>query len=172
FNFFTAMQKGISNSTTGQFGQYPTYSLSPGQPPTIAFSDLLNLFYFNPSLNVGAFLQALEARGLTQILAEPNLLTASGHSASFLAGGEFPFPTLQGGAAGVGQITIQFKEFGIKLNFLPTITPQGLIHMVVTPEVSSLDYANGLTISGFTIPGLDTRRVTTEVDLEDRQSFV
>ncbi len=172
FNFFTAMQKGISNSTTGQFGQNPSFGLSPGQAPSISFSDLLNLFYFDPSLNVGAFLQALEAKSMAQILAEPNLLTASGHEASFLAGGEFPFPTLQGGGSGVGQITIQFKEFGIKLNFLPTITPQGMIHMVVTPEVSSLDYANGLTISGYTIPGLDTRRVTTEVDLRDRQSFV
>jgi pilus assembly protein CpaC len=100
------------------------------------------------------------------------LLTMSGRPASFLAGGEFPFPTLQGGGNGIGQITIQFKEFGIRLNFLPTITPRGTIHLVVTPEVSSLDYSNGLTVSGFTVPGLDTRRVQTEVELQNGQSFV
>ena len=99
-------------------------------------------------------MQALEAKNLLQILAEPNLLTVSGRPASFLAGGEFPYPTLQGGGAGVGQITIQFKEFGIRLNFLPTITPRGTIRLMVIPEVSSLDYANGLNISGFTIPGV------------------
>jgi pilus assembly protein CpaC len=114
----------------------------------------------------------LQAKNILQILAEPNLLTLSGRQASFLAGGEFPFPTLQGGAAGVGQITIQFKEFGIRLNFLPTVTPRGTIHLVVTPEVSSLDYSNGLTVSGYTIPGLSTRRVQTEVELESGQSFV
>ncbi|MBV9157332.1 MAG: type II and III secretion system protein, partial [Acidobacteriaceae bacterium] len=76
------------------------------------------------------------------------------------------------GAAGLGQITISFKEFGVRLNFLPTITPRGTIHLLVTPEVSSLDYANGLTVSGFTIPGLDTRRVQTEIELENDQSFV
>jgi pilus assembly protein CpaC len=96
----------------------------------------------------------------------------SGRPASFLAGGEFPFPTLQGGGAGVGQVTIQFKEFGIRLNFLPTVTARGTINLVVTPEVSSLDYANGLTVSGATIPGLATRRVQTEVELENGQSFV
>ena len=167
--------KGIASSSTGQFGAAPTFTLNqtPGQQSlTWNVSQLLNLFYFNPQINVGAMLQDLQARNVLQILAEPNLLAVSGHPASFLAGGEFPFPTLQGGAAGVGQITIQFKEFGIRLNFLPTFTPRGTIRLVVTPEVSSLDYSNGLTISGFTIPGLATRRVQTEVELQNGQSFV
>jgi pilus assembly protein CpaC len=170
-NIFSTSQKGISNVTTGQFGQNPT--LQTGSSGTsMSFSDLLNIFYFRPDLNLGTFIQALEAKSLVQVLAEPNLLTTSGREASFLAGGEFPFPTIQGGAAGVGQITVQFKEFGIRLQFLPVVTPRGTIRLVVTPEVSSLDYSNGLTVNGFTVPGLSTRRVQTEIELENGQSFV
>lgn len=173
-NLFSLNPKGFANSTTGQFGQNPsiTPGNSAGSAATTSFSDLLNIFYFNPDLNIGAFIQALQAKSLLQILAEPNLLTISGRPASFLAGGEFPFPTIQGGAGGVGQITIQFKEFGIRLNFIPTVTPRGTIHLLVTPEVSSLDYSNGLTVNGFSVPGLSTRRVETEIELESGQSFV
>jgi pilus assembly protein CpaC len=109
---------------------------------------------------------------LLQILAEPNVLTESGKEGSFLAGGEFPFPVIQSSGGGTfPAITIQFKEFGIRLNFTPTITPDGLIHLKVKPEVSSLDFSNALTISGFTIPALSTRRVESEMDLKDGQSF-
>lgn len=169
--FSTGALRSIGSIGTGQFGAPPTFNLSQ-TPVQTSVSDLVNIFFYRPDLNFGAMLQALEAKQLLQILAEPNLLTVSGRPASFLAGGEFPFPTLQGGAAGLGQITIQFKEFGVRLNFLPTVTPRGTIHLLVTPEVSSLDYANGLTVSGFTIPGLDTRRVQTEIELENGQSFV
>ncbi len=169
--FSTGATNTIGSVTTGQFGSPPTFAFAP-PPVTATVTNLLNLFFYRPDLNFGAMIQALEAKSLLQILAEPNLLTISGRPASFLAGGEFPFPTLQGGGAGVGQITIQFKEFGIRLNFLPTVTPRGTINLVVTPEVSSLDYANGLTISGATIPGLATRRVQTEVELDNGQSFV
>jgi pilus assembly protein CpaC len=171
FNLFALDQKGIASATTGQFGQTPTFNTTQN-PATWSLTNLLNIFYYRPDLNLGAVLQDLATRDLLHILAEPNLLTVSGKAASFLAGGEFPFPTLQGGGAGVGQITIQFKEFGIRLNFLPTITPRGTIRLLVNPEVSSLDYANGLTVSGYTIPGLTTRRVQTEVELESGQSFV
>jgi pilus assembly protein CpaC len=106
-----------------------------------------------------------------QILAEPNVLAINGHNASFLAGGEFPFPNLQGGGAGLGAVTIQFREFGVRINFTPTITPRGSIRLTVTPEVSSLDFANGLIFSGFTIPALSTRRVSTEIELEEGQTF-
>lgn len=168
--------KGLASSTTGQFGSPPTINWSQQgggkNSNSSTLTNLLNLFYFNPEINVGAVLQDLEAKNVLEILAEPNLLTLSGRPASFLAGGEFPFPTLQGGGNGIGQITIQFKEFGIRLNFLPTVTPRGTIHLVITPEVSSLDYSNGLTISGYTIPGLDTKRVQTEVELRNGQSFV
>jgi pilus assembly protein CpaC len=172
-NLFTMGQSGIGTSTTGAFGSNPTFTAPiPGSPVTWNLSSLLNIFYYDPHLNLGAVLQDLASHNILQILAEPNLLTLSGKPASFLAGGEFPFPTLQGGGAGVGQITIQFKEFGVRLNFLPVVTPRGTIRLTVTPEVSSLDYANGLTISGYTIPGLSTRRVQTEIELENGQSFV
>jgi pilus assembly protein CpaC len=172
-NLFTMGQSGLGTSTTGAFGSNPTFTApSPGSPVTWSLSNLLNIFYYDPHLNLGAVLEDLASHNILQILAEPNLLTLSGKPASFLAGGEFPFPTLQGGGAGVGQITIQFKEFGVRLNFLPVVTPRGTIRLTVTPEVSSLDYANGLTISGYTIPGLSTRRVQTEIELENGQSFV
>lgn len=172
FNFFSGNQKGIGTTTTAQFGQNPTGLIGGTTGQGLNLTDLLNIFYFRPDLNIGAVLQALEAKSLAQTLAEPNLLTVSGTPASFLAGGEFPFPTIQGGAAGVGQITIQFKEYGIRLNFLPVVTPRGTIQLQVTPEVSSLDYTNGLTVSGYTVPGLATRRVQTEVELQNGQSFV
>jgi pilus assembly protein CpaC len=172
-NLFTMGQKGIGTSTTGAFGSNPSFTAPSGTSPvTWSLTNLLNIFYYDPHLNLGAVLQDLATHNILQILAEPNLLTLSGKPASFLAGGEFPFPTLQGGGAGVGQITIQFKEFGVRLNFLPVVTPRGTIRLTVTPEVSSLDYANGLTISGYTIPGLSTRRVQTEIELENGQSFV
>jgi pilus assembly protein CpaC len=170
--FGTDPSKGIGTATTGQFGAAPSLTWTSNKSAAATVSDYLNLFFFRPDLNIGAVVKALEDKNLLQILAEPNLLTMSGRAASFLAGGEFPFPTLQGGGAGVGQITIQFKEFGIRLNFLPTVTPRGTIRLMVTPEVSSLDYANGLNVSGFTVPGLDTRKVQTEVELSSGQSLV
>ena len=164
--------KGIGGTSTGQYGGNPSVTGIGTSQAAYTFSNLLNIFYFRPDINLGAILQDLASRNLLEMLAEPNLLTVSGKSASFLAGGEFPFPTLQGGGSGVGQVTIQFRDFGIKLNFTPTITPRGTIRLKVNPEVSSLDYANGLTVSGFTVPGLTTRRVDTEVELKDGQSFV
>ncbi len=166
----TGATNTIGTVSTGQFGQQPTFDFTQN-PFTIDFNNLLNIFFFRRDINLAGTIQALETKQLLQILAEPNLLTVMGRPASFLAGGEFPYPTLQGGGAGVGQITIQFREFGVRIRFLPTLTPRGTIHLVLTPEVSSLDYARGLTISGYTIPGLDTRRVQTEIELENGQSF-
>ena len=163
--------KGIATSSTGQFGTNPSISQFGGSGTTATLTNLLNLSYFRPDINIGAVLQDLQTKNVLQILAEPNVLAMSGHPASFLAGGEFPFPTLQGGGAGIGQVTIQFREFGIRLKFVPSVTPRGTIHMMVNPEVSSLDYANGLTVNGFTVPGLSTRRVDTEVELQNGQSF-
>jgi pilus assembly protein CpaC len=140
---------------------------------TATLSNLLNIFIFRPDLNLGATIQALETTGVVQVLAEPNLLTANGKQGSFLAGGEYPYPVVQGfgGGSAAGAVTIQFKEFGVRLNFIPTITARGTIRLQVAPEVSSLDFANGLTVSGFTVPGLDTRKVKTEVELSEGQSF-
>ncbi len=136
-------------------------------------SNLLNLFIFRPDINLAATIQALQAQNILQILAEPNLLTASGKDASFLAGGQFPYPVVQsvGASGGAPAITIQFKEFGVRLNFTPTIQPDGLIHLKVAPEVSSLDFTNAVTLQGFTIPALSTRRVESEMDLRDGQTF-
>jgi len=172
-NLFSGLNsKMIGATSTGQFGSQPSYTVGGGGPTQTAISDALNILLFRPDIDLGAVIQDLETKQLAQILAEPDLLTLSGQPASFLAGGQFPYPTLQGGGSGVGQITIQFRDFGIRLNFLPTVTLRGSIHLEVTPEVSSLDPANGLTYQGVTIPGLDVRRVQTQVELQNGQSFV
>jgi pilus assembly protein CpaC len=138
----------------------------------IGLSDLLNVFLFRPDINLAITIKALQDNNLLQILAEPNLLTESGKDASFLAGGEFPYPVPQGGAGGgYATITIQFKEYGVRLSFTPTYSPDGMIHLKVKPEVSSLDYTNALTIQGYVIPAITTRRVESEMDLQDGQSF-
>ena len=142
-----------------------------GVTSTFGLSDLLNIFLYRPDINLAATIKALQQNDLLQILAEPNLLTASGKDASFLAGGEFPYPVLQPGSGGTNGITIQFKEFGVRLNFTPTLEADGYIHLKVQPEVSSLDFANALTIQGFVIPALSTRRIESEMDLKDGQSF-
>jgi pilus assembly protein CpaC len=116
-------------------------------------------------------IEALEAKNLLEILAEPNLLTVSGQKASFLSGGQFPVPVVQGSSS-IGTVTVMYKEYGIKLSFLPIVTPRGTIRLQVEPEVSSLDYNNAITLSGFVVPAFATRRVQTEVELEDGQSFV
>ncbi len=173
---FNLLSTGAANTpgsiTTGQFSPPVPSTVNNSSSTSFTLSNALNVFLYRPDLNLGATIQALEAKNLVQILAEPNLLTTSGTAANFLAGGEFPFPTLQGGGNGIGQITIQFREFGVRLKFLPTVTPRGTIHLSVMPEVSALDYTNSLQISGYTIPGLSVRRMETEIELEDGQSFV
>lgn len=173
--FSTGAANTAGSISTGAYSppQVTVTPSSPGVPATstLSLTNALNLFLFRPDLNLGATIEALQAKNWLQILAEPNLLTLNNHQASFLAGGEFPFPTLQGGGAGLGAVTIQFREFGVRINFTPTVTPRGTIRLEVTPEVSSLDFANGLTFQGFTIPGLSTRRVQTEIELESGQSF-
>jgi pilus assembly protein CpaC len=169
----------IGSVTTQQFAP-PTISSQAGNAgggvagagATATLSNLLNLFIFRPDINLGATLEALETKGVVQILAEPNVLTTNGKQGSILAGGQYPYPVVQGVSGGTsGAVTIEFKEFGVRLNFIPTITPRGTIRLQLAPEVSSLDVANGVTISGFTVPGLDVRRVKTEVELGEGQSF-
>lgn len=171
-NFFSTGASPVPGSiTTGQFGGPPAFDFSQF-PPKLSLPDALNLFVFSKDLNFGTYIKALQTKGLVQILAEPNLLTLSGHEANFLAGGEFPYPMLQGGGSGLGQITIEFREFGIRLRFRPTVTPRGTIRLMVNPEVSALDPANGLTVQGYTVPGLSTRRVQTEIEVQNGQSFL
>ncbi len=137
---------------------------------TQVVSEAVNFFIFHQPSGLGAFIKMLQQRGLFRSLAEPSLLAASGDSASFLAGGEFPYPVLQGGTAS-NAVTIQFKEFGIRLNFKPTITNSGMIRLEVRPEVSQLDFANATQIAGFLIPSLLSRRAQTTVELSDGQTF-
>jgi pilus assembly protein CpaC len=136
----------------------------------MTFSDFLNLFLFNNRYNVGTLIKAMSSKGLFQSLAEPNLVASDGKEASFLAGGEYPYPVVQGSAQGTS-LSIQFKEFGIKLNFTPTILGGDLIHLKLRPEVSSLDFQNAVIIEGFRIPALTTRRTETEIELRDGQTF-
>jgi pilus assembly protein CpaC len=175
--FSTGAANLIGTSTTGQFGGFSPQSITQTQgqsPPfstTQSISSVLNMFLFQPNIHLGAVIEALETKNLLQILSEPNLIAVNGKKASFLAGGQFPFPLVQPGA-GFTAVTISFKEFGVKLEFTPVIMPNGNIHLTVAPEVSTLDFADALTISGFTVPALSTRKAETEFELRDGQSFV
>ena len=170
--FTTGTNNFVGSVTTQQFSP-PTISGGAGTPITATLPSLLNGYIFSLNNNIGATIQALQTQGLVEVLAEPNLLAANGRQGSFLAGGEFPYAVLQGSSVGgTGAVTIQFREFGVRLNFIPTITPRGTIRLQVAPEVSSLDFANGVTLQGFTIPALATRKVNTEVELKQGQSFV
>jgi pilus assembly protein CpaC len=167
----------ISNGATNTIGSISTQQFpqprigNQNGSADITLTDALNIFLLRPDLNLGATLRALQRNLMVEVLAEPNVLAIDGKQASFLAGGEFPFPMLQGGAGGLGQITVQFREFGVRINFIPTITPRGTIRLQVAPEVSALDFANGLNIQGFQIPALTVRKVDTEIELQAGQSF-
>jgi pilus assembly protein CpaC len=175
----------IALSQTGQFGSLTvhdtaqttttngatTTTTTTATPPVVNVSDFLNFFVTRTDVNIGAVIKALQQKNLLQILAEPNLIAVNGKEASFLAGGEFPFPIVQP-SQGFTAVTISFKEFGVQLKFTPVIMPNGNIHLKVAPSVSTLDFANALTISGFTVPALSTRKAETEFELRDGQSFV
>jgi pilus assembly protein CpaC len=133
------------------------------------FSDFLNFFVLSEKYDLGLLLRALQTRGLFQSLAEPNLVAESGKEASFLAGGEFPIPIAQGSGANIG-ISVQFKEFGVRLTFTPTVIGER-VHLKVRPEVSVLDFNNAVVFSGFRIPALTTRRTETELELNNGQTF-
>ncbi len=158
----------FARSTTQQFAA-PEFDTSDDKG-ILTFSDFLNLFLFNSKHGVGAVVKALQSKGLFQSLAEPNLIALNGKEASFLAGGEYPYPVAQGGA-GNNAVTITFKEFGVRLSFTPTVLGGDLINLKVRPEVSSLDFANGVSVSGFRVPALSSRRTETEVELQDGQTF-
>ncbi|HTS61994.1 MAG TPA: pilus assembly protein N-terminal domain-containing protein [Candidatus Acidoferrales bacterium] len=178
FNLFSTNPTMLGAASTQQFPspRFSPLTAGPGALPTstVNFSDLLNLFVFRPDLNIGATIKALQERDLLQILAEPNLITLEGKDASFLAGGQFPFPTITTtptGGTTAPVITVQFKPFGVKLDFTPTVTPQGAIDLKVAPEVSSLDFTNAVVLQGYTIPALSSRKAETEVILKDGESF-
>jgi pilus assembly protein CpaC len=167
-SFFTGpsgYKDWVGRTSTQQFSA-PDFDKDKG----LVFSDFLNLFAFNAKENLGVVVRALKEKGLFQSLAEPNLVTQNGKEASFLAGGEYPYPVVQG-AGGNAAVTIVFKEFGIRLRFTPTVIGNDLVHLKVAPEVSSLDFGNAVTFEGFRVPALSTRRTETEVELRDGQTF-
>jgi pilus assembly protein CpaC len=170
---FQAYAVDDENVSSG-IGSGRIFTPSDGDDELVETSqDAVNFFLFHRPSRVQAFLSGLETRGLLRSLAEPNLMAVPGDTASFLAGGEFPFPVLQGGAGGGGSnaVTIQFKEFGIRLNFVPTITNSGAIRIRAAPEVSQLDFSQGLEVSGFNVPALLSRRAETVIELSPGQTF-
>ena len=148
------------------------YSSTSGTGSSLTVNDPLNLFLYNAKLNLGVTIKDLEEKQVLQVLAEPTLTTLSGLPARFLSGGEFPFPVVQGGTGSSTAVTIQFRPYGVKVEFTPTVNADGTIRLKLSPEVSTLDFSNAVTISGFTIPALSTRRAETEVEIQDGQSFI
>lgn len=183
FNFFSAGGNNLAQTTTGQFTSSLTASISGSSSSTssgssssvgnktVSITNPLNFLLYSSKLNVGAMLQDMESKQILQILAEPTISTLSGHQANFLSGGEFPFPVVQGIAGGLTSISIEFRPYGVKLAFTPVVNIDGTIDLKVAPEVSALDYTNAVTISGYTIPALSTRRAETQVVLKSGQSF-
>ncbi|MGD0479559.1 MAG: pilus assembly protein N-terminal domain-containing protein [Terracidiphilus sp.] len=179
--FDLGLGNALGGVSAGQFspptigassGSSSSGSAVSGSAGTASFSQEGSIFAYFPGLNIGADIHALITKNVVQVLAEPNLLATDGKEASFLAGGEFPYPVVSGTSGGTAAVSIEFKEYGIRLNFIPTITPRGTIRLQVAPEVSALDYTNEVEISGFEVPGLTTRRVNTEVELKDGETFI
>jgi len=170
-SFFTGANgyKNIVARTTTQGTAAPTFDSSTDGAGKLVFSDFLNLFLFDTKHQLGTVIKALQTKGLFQSLAEPNLVAESGKEASFLAGGEFPIPIAQPSGGSVA-LTVVFKEFGVRLSFTPTVIGNR-VHLKVKPEVSTLDFANAVSLGGFRIPALSTRKTETELELEDGQTF-
>lgn len=137
--------------------------------PNAFASGLLN--WTTGFLSLSTLIDALEQKNLVKILAEPDLVALSGDTASFLAGGEFPVPEVQSSTGTLPTVTVEFKQFGVSLAFTPTVIDGDLINLVVSPEVSQIDTSNAVTVSGFSIPGISTRRARTTIELRDGQSF-
>ena len=174
FNLFsTGAGNTIATVTTGQFAP-PQLTTNGGSGSaatgSVNVTDPLNIFAFRPDINFGTTIRDLENKSVLQILAEPNLLALNGQKASFLAGGEFPVPVVQGGQS-IGVVTIQFRPFGVSLDFTGFIGKDNVIRLHVRPEVSTLDFTNAAVISGFTVPAMSTRRAETDIELKDGQSF-
>jgi pilus assembly protein CpaC len=169
--FSTGATNTIGTISTQQFGATQIGNPTSGGTTSFNLSDLLNIFLFRPDINLGATIKDLQQRQVLQILAEPNLMAISGQPAHFLAGGEFPYPVVQSATGGYPAITIQFRPYGVKLEFTGYIQENNSIRLKVAPEVSALDYANTVTVSGFVLPAIQTRRAETEIELKDGQSF-
>lgn len=172
FNFFST-GKTMALASTRQFSAFgnPSSSNTGGVTSnTVDIVNPLNFFLYNSQYDIGMALQDLETMQVAQILAEPTITSISGEEASFLSGGEFPFPMVQT-SGGLASVTIQFRPYGVRLTFTPTVNPDGTIRLKVTPEVSALDYTNQVQISGYTVPAISTRRAQTDIELKSGQSF-
>ncbi len=171
FNFIEGNRTSAVTGTQ-QFSSFSNYTLGGSSATSnITVANPLDLLLYNSDLNLGAAIQALENDQVLQILAEPTITSISGVEASFLSGGQFPFPVVQGGSTGFTSVTVQFRPYGVKLDFTPYVNPDGTIRLKVAPEVSALDYTNEVEISGYSIPAIDTRQAKTEVVLKNGQSF-
>jgi pilus assembly protein CpaC len=168
--FNTPGTKFFGSTGTQQFAPPQLANQTNGVGSTIGLTDLLNIFLFRQDINLGATIKDLQQRNVLQILAEPDLLAANGETARFLAGGELPYPVVSG-AAGQSTVSVQFKPFGVKLEFTGYIESDNTIRLKVFPEVSSLDFTNAVSISGFVLPAIATRHAETVVELRDGQSF-
>ncbi len=166
---YSSVNGGTSAYASGGGPANLTTSVLPALGTTFAGS-AVNLFLFNSGIGTAAFIRALQTAGALRQLAEPNLIAMNGQQASFLAGGEFPVPIVQGGGDR-SSVSVIFKEYGVRLNFKPTIIDEDHIRLELEPEVSTIDFANGVKFDGFLIPALRTRRAKTGVELRDGQSF-
>ncbi len=159
----------VINSETVSAGSFAGKVSTPSNP--LLFSENVDLFLSIPTQNFEAIIHALEEKNILTMLAKPNLSAINGTEASFLAGGEFPVPIVSG-SAGLQTVTIVFKEFGVRLKFTPTIMDSSIVNIKVNTEVSTLDFENGITLSGFRIPALMTRRAETSVEMREGQYFI
>ena len=167
-SLFSDGNNNINARTTTQQFAAPFFNQNEAiQGKNLVFSDYLNLYVFDLKNQLGAVVKAMQSRGVFQSLAEPNLVALNGKEASFLAGGEFPYPV----PTGLNQIAIHFKEYGVRLKFTPTVLGGDLIQLKLAPEVSSLDFNNAVIIEGFRVPALTSRRADTEIELRDGQTF-
>ena len=174
--------RGFFGDAGGPFGSFgPGAGLRPGPDgdgvlevaSVIGSFGIIGDTFRTLGLDVEAYINALENRGFAKTLAEPTLVALSGQKASFLAGGEFPIPVVQSGQGeeGVGRVTVEFKPFGVSLGFTPTVLGDSTINLVVEPEVSAIDPAASIQLNGISIPGLQTRRASTTLELRDGESF-
>lgn len=165
---FAAMSVSNERSVVSRTGNLLTPEYQDGEfINTFASGVNAILNFWGSDRNLLIMIKALEEEGLIKILAEPTLIALNGQNASFLAGGEFPFPS----DAGDGATDIEWKEFGVSLNFTPTVLGEGNLSMRINPEISELDFSNATVQNGFLIPGLETRRMSTVVEVKDGQSF-
>ena len=168
---YSTFHDGTATYTNSGQGPSDLHSFnSPGSIIENAISPALNVFFLNNPAGIAAMLRAVRQTGAIRSLAEPNLIAMDGQQASFLAGGEFPVPIVQSGGDR-SMVTVVFKEYGVRLNFKPTILDEDHIRLELEPEVSSIDFSNGVKFDGFIIPALKTRRAKTGVELRDGQSF-